>query len=52
MGMITSCQMLLPLFSQLDFPQEGSGEAIETPELAIWWEMIVLDVANMGLMVY
>nr|XP_058950691.1 neurobeachin-like [Pocillopora verrucosa] len=28
-------QMLLPLFSQLDFPQEGSGEAIETPELAI-----------------
>ena len=36
MGMITFFQMLLPLFSQLDFPQEGSGEAVETPELATW----------------
>ena len=29
-------QMLLPLFSQVDFPQEGTEETSEVPEVAIW----------------
>ena len=29
-------QMLLPLFTQLDFPQGGAEDAGEVPEVAIW----------------
>ena len=29
-------QMLLPLFGQVDFPQEGTEETSEVPEVAIW----------------
>ena len=36
LSVISSYQMLLPLFTQLDFPQEGAEEASESPEVAMW----------------